>query len=207
MKRYDIIRHLIEKRGYKSYLEIGVLGNETYNSLPKLDVKHSVDPNGQAVFNMTSDEFFQHHCNQKYDIVFIDGLHLREQVARDIENSLTHLNEGGIIVVHDCLPSAEYEQLREGISGKPWTGDVWKAFAAIRAERSDLSMSVVDTDYGCGIIERLDDVKSRSCFDAKLLSSLTTIKPVDGNYTWQFFCQHRDELMGVITPEVFLGHW
>lgn len=205
MKRYDIIRHLIEKRGYKSYLEIGVLGNETYNSLPTLDVKHSVDPNGQAVFNMTSDEFFKSYCHRTYDIIFIDGLHLSEQVTKDIENSLTHLNEGGIIVCHDCLPSAEYEQLREGISGKPWTGDVWKAFANLKAERTDLVMSVIDTDYGCGIIERLDDVRPRSNFDARLLSSLVTIKPIDSNYTWDFFCKHRDNIMGVITVEQFLS--
>lgn len=191
MKRYDIIRHLIETRGYKSYLEIGVLGNETYNNLPTLDVKHSVDPNGQAIFNVTSDEFFEHYCKQSYDIIFIDGLHLAEQVERDIENSLTHLNEGGIIVVHDCLPTAEYEQLREGVSGKPWTGDVWKTFAALRANRSDLIMRVVDTDYGCGLIERgVDPVEYR---------------PIDGNYTWDFFCKHRNKVMGVITVEQFIG--
>jgi hypothetical protein len=193
MKRYDIIRHLIEQRGYKSYLEIGVLGNETYNSLPTLDVKHSVDPNGQAVFNVTSDEFFERHCNQSYDIIFIDGLHLAEQVQRDIENSLTHLNDGGIIVVHDCLPSAEYEQLREGVSGKPWTGDVWKAFAALRADRRDLIMRVVDTDYGCGLIERGVD----PCV-------LVELRPIDG-YTWDFFCKHRNKIMGVITVEQFIG--
>lgn len=191
MKRYDIIRHLIETRGYKSYLEIGVLGNETYNSLPPLDVKHSVDPNGQAVFNVTSDEFFERHCTQNYDIIFIDGLHLSEQVARDIENSLTHLNDGGIIVVHDCLPAHEWEQLREGISGKPWTGDVWKTFAHLRSTRSDLRLCVVDTDCGCGLIERG--------------SSMTYIP--DGYLDWNYFVRHRNSMMNVITPEEFLGRY
>jgi len=191
MKRYDIIAHLIEARDYKSYLEIGVLEQETFNSLPPLDVKHSVDPNGQAVFNTTSDDFFKNHCDQCYDLIFIDGLHLEEQVQRDMENSLTHLNEGGIIIVHDCLPSAEYEQLREGVSGKPWTGDVWKAFAKLRADRRDLIMRVVDTDYGCGLIERgVDPVEYHS---------------IDGDYTWDFFCKNRNKIMGVITPEQFIG--
>ena len=204
MMRYDIIRHLIEKRGYKSYLEIGVLGNETYNSLPTLDVKHSVDPNGQAVFDVTSDEFFASHCKQSYDIIFIDGLHLAEQAAKDIENSLTHLNEGGIIVVHDCLPGHEWEQLREGLSGKPWTGDVWKAFADIRHTRIALKMCVIDTDYGCGLIERdyepfVDSEWSRR-FHSRVL------KP-DSGWTWDFFWKYRDELMNVITVEEFLGRW
>jgi len=201
MKRYDIIRHLIEKRGYKTYLEIGVLGNETFNSLPSLEVKHSVDPNGQAVYNMTSDEFFANHCSQSYDIIFIDGLHLAEQVTKDIENSLTHLNKNGIIVVHDCLPMNEYEQFREGISGKPWTGDVWKAFAAMRFNHKDLRMCVVDTDYGCGLIEREKDYKPI----IGLQPELSGITPIDGQYTWEFFCNRRNQIMGVITVEQFIG--
>jgi hypothetical protein len=207
MMRFEIIAHLIRKRGYKKYLEIGVLGKETFDSLPPLEVKHSVDPNGQAIFNMTSDEFFSSHCNETYDIIFIDGLHLEEQVKKDIENSLTHLNKGGIIVVHDCLPSAEYEQLREWISGKPWTGDVWKAFATMRFERTDLMMYVVDTDYGCGLIERRADFMPLSDFDPVAVSHILGIKPLDGQYTWDFFVKHRSQIMGVITVEEFLGHW
>lgn len=196
MKRYEIIKHLIEKRGYKSYLEIGVLGNETYNSLPPLDVKHSVDPNGQAVFNVTSDEFFSSLCNQSYDLIFIDGLHLKEQVQKDIENSLTHLNKGGTIVVHDCLPAHEWEQFREGISGKPWTGDVWKEVAHLIHYRDskDLNIRVVDTDFGCGIIQKRDEgLESRG--DYTQLPELT----------WGYFVANRNRLMNVITVEEFLG--
>ena len=193
MKRYDIIRHLIDKRGYKSYLEIGVLGNETFNNVP-LDVKHGVDPNGCGTHSMTSDEFFANHCKQNYDIIFIDGLHLAEQVQKDIENSLTHLNNGGIIVVHDCLPSEEYEQRREGVSGKPWTGDVWKAFASMRARRADLMMCVVDTDYGCGLIQKTN-----------MSSGPISCLPINGKLTWDWFQKYRNELMNVITTEEFIG--
>lgn len=195
MKRYEIIKHLIEKRGYQSYLEIGVLGNETFNALPSLKIKHSVDPNGLATYNMPSDEFFEEFCHLKYDIVFIDGLHLAEQVARDIENSLTHLNEGGIIVVHDCLPAAEWEQFREGLSGKPWTGDVWKTFAAMRADRDDLMMCVVDTDCGCGLIEKKRYKQGLNTEAMKL------------ELTWDFFVANRNTMMGVITVEEFLGRY
>ena len=194
MQRYDIIRHLIEKRGYKSYLEIGVLGNETYNALPSLDVKHSVDPNGQAVFNMTSDEFFSSYCSQTYDIIFIDGLHLAEQVQRDIENSLTHLNEDGIIVCHDMLPTEEWHQFREGVDGKPWTGDCWRAFVNLKSTRLDLKMCVVDTDWGCGLIEKLVPGSWQTCLLAPYPEP-----------TWGQFLAHRDIMMNVITVEEFLG--
>lgn len=196
MQRYDIIKYLIEKHEYKSYLEIGVLGNETFNSLPPLQVKHSVDPNGQAMFSMPSDDFFAYYCTHSYDLIFIDGLHLAEQAQRDIENSLTHLNKNGIIVVHDCLPTEEWHQLRKGIDGKPWTGDVWKAFAAIRATRFDLKMQTVDTDWGCGLI-------------ARRTRELQCEGPVEiGQWDWPRFKQHRDIIMGVITVQEFLnGCW
>lgn len=189
MERFDIIKQLIRTHGFQSYLEIGVRGRETLNQID-LPVTHGVDPNGQGDFTMTSDEFFASHCPQSYDIIFIDGLHLWEQTRKDIENSLTYLNNGGIIVVHDCLPQQEWHQLRDGVPGKPWNGDVWKAFADLRSERADLTMYVVDTDWGCGVIAR----GSQELYQ----------RPDE--WTWEYFQQHRDELMNVITPETFLGH-
>lgn len=67
------------------------------------EIKHGVDPNVDTTYRMTSDEFFKNYIKQKYDIVFVDGLHLHEQVYRDIINSLNNLNENGVIVVHDCI--------------------------------------------------------------------------------------------------------
>jgi len=124
------------------------------------------------------------------DIIFVDGLHLREQVLKDVENALTHLNDGGTIVVHDCLPQEEWQQHRELIPGKPWNGDVWKAWAELRSSRADLSMYVVDTDWGCGVIRR----GSQYLF------------PAPDEWTWDFFQRHRNDLMNVVTVEEFLGY-
>lgn len=196
MQRYDIIKHLIRQYDFKSYLEIGVLGRETLNQID-VPVKHGVDPNGQGDFTMTSDEFFLKHCSQNYDIIFIDGLHLKEQVKKDIENALTHLNNNGIIIVHDCLPSCEEEQLREGISGRPWTGDVWKAFAELVLFSDDLDCCVVDTDHGCGIIKRSD----------KNFPSVRGSLDVPVRFNWSYFQHNRNALLNVITIEEFLhGH-
>jgi hypothetical protein len=192
MKRYEIIQKLIDKNKYKSYLEIGVLGNETFNSLRNLDIKDSVDPNGQAKYTMTSDVFFnENHCQNKYDIVFIDGLHLSEQVLRDIKNSLNVLNDGGIIVIHDCLPNYEWEQWREGISGRPWTGDVWKSMVELRYN-DDLDICVVDTDCGCGLIKK-----------QKNTNSLNIRKP-DKEMDWNFYLENRKTLLNVISVEDFI---
>ena len=42
----------------------------------------------------------------KFDVIFIDGLHLAEQVERDIENSLDFIKEDGYF--YDCNPPSEW---------------------------------------------------------------------------------------------------
>ena len=74
---------------------------------------------------MTSDEFFEQNVN-KFDFIFIDGLHTYEQVHVDIENSIKALNPGGWIAVHDlmlrnCSRSTCTKYFRVA-----WSGDVWK---------------------------------------------------------------------------------
>ena len=58
MKRNEIIQYLIDKKGYKSYLEIGVGGSNNFNKI-KCKHKDGVDPNGRGNFIMTSDLFFK----------------------------------------------------------------------------------------------------------------------------------------------------
>jgi hypothetical protein len=189
MKRYEIIQRFIDKYSYKSYLEIGVLGGEAFNAI-KINSKKSVDPAGNATFVMTSDLYFSKFIDHRYDIIFIDGLHLRHQVMRDILNSLNCLNYNGTIVMHDCLPTNESEQVPYELGGVPWTGDVWKAFAELRCIRSDLEMFVVNTDYGCGVIRKGQQ-------ELFIPPKHTDI------YTWDFFIKNRDRLMNIISVKDF----
>ena len=102
---------------------------------------------------MTSDEFFLQN-KIEYDLIFIDGLHEHKQVKRDIENALDILTPGGVVVVHDCNPRNEQEQVTPKLPGqKIWTGNGWKAFVELR-QRADLEMYVVDTNNGVGIIRK-----------------------------------------------------
>lgn len=154
MTRTKLINFLIKRYKYKTYLEIGVNtpAQPGYNfESVKVDLRHGVDPNVDTTFKMTSDEFFNEKINMKYDIIFIDGLHIFEQVYRDITNSLKWLNPNGTIVVHDCNPLTEITQRRERASNA-WHGDVWKSILKLRMENPDVSVYTVDTDEGCGII-------------------------------------------------------
>ena len=85
--------------------------------------------------------------------MFIDGLHHHEQVYRDVTNSLDGLSVSGTIVLHDCNPRNEEMQRVPRVQAE-WTGDCWKAIARMRATRPDLNVSVLDTDYGLGVVQR-----------------------------------------------------
>jgi hypothetical protein len=151
MNRTKIINLIAQKISAQNYLEIGVFDGQNLNSV-NIPNKTGVDPDkkSKATIFKTSDDFFLEN-DKKFDIIFIDGLHHADQVEKDINNSLNSLNEHGYIVCHDMLPTdknMEAVPRKQGI----WTGDCWKAWVKIRETRSDLSMFVIDTDYGCGII-------------------------------------------------------
>jgi hypothetical protein len=155
MTRTQIINHLIEKIDAKSYLEIGVREPEgNYNKIV-CENKIAVDPVplGTGIIALTSDAFFKQN-QETFDVIFIDGLHVAEQVERDIINSLAVLNPGGYIVCHDMNPTEELMQRVPIETMGAWTGDCWKAWVKLRSERKDLVMSVLDTDFGVGVITR-----------------------------------------------------
>ena len=51
-------------------------------------------------------------------------------------------------------PAQEEDQVREHTPGKTWNGDVWKSWVKLRKVRDDLNMYVINTDCGCGIIQK-----------------------------------------------------
>lgn len=151
MTRTEIINYLVDLYGYKTYLEIGVDNPNVNFNRVKARIKTGVDPNVNTTHKITSDQFFNAN-KQTFDIIFIDGLHHEDQVIRDIQNALNCLNPNGTIVVHDCNPTTEAMQQVPRIQGE-WTGDVWKAWLHFRKD-PNLSMCVLDTDYGVGIIRK-----------------------------------------------------
>jgi len=156
-RRTHIINYLIKNNSYERYLEIGVRNpNLNFNKI-KCKYKEGIDPNPDSCckYVMTSDEFFKTKAmNKTYDIVFIDGLHLCDQVLKDVKNSLEHLSDNGVIVLHDCNPIKKKHQEANRGTNKKWNGTVWKAFAILRMTMKDLDMYVVDVNQGCGVIKK-----------------------------------------------------
>src|SRR5439155_11970646 len=73
------------------------------------------------------------------------------QVERDLSHALACLAPNGTIVLHDLNPSTRQMQLVPR-TAREWTGDCWKAWVKVRAQRSDLAMFVIDADWGIGIV-------------------------------------------------------
>ena len=196
MKRYDIINTMIKKYNYVNYLEIGV--RDPSQCFDKIIAEHKdgVDPEplGNNVnYPITSDQFFELIKDEdiKYDIIFIDGLHLMEQVDKDIENSLKHLTDNGVIVMHDCNPPTEFYQ-RENyeVDGQfpPWNGTVWKSFAKLRLNNQDLDLCCVDCDWGIGIIRR----------------GVSSNPKLSGKLDFNFLNKNRKYLLNLISVNEFI---
>ena len=146
--RFEIINSIIEKKNYKSYLEIGCQADINFSKI-NISKKIGVDPNDGGTHRMTSDDFFDQN-KESFDLIFIDGLHEYEQVKKDIVNSIKHLNKEGIIILHDFLPSKIWHQTIPQ-THKSWNGDVWKALVECRT-RLDLDTYTCTADHGLGII-------------------------------------------------------
>ena len=151
--RWDLIEYLIKKNNYTNYLEIGCDQNQLFSKVI-IDNKIGVDPVSGGNIRKTSDDFFKEN-NDKFDIVFIDGLHTYEQVKKDILNSVNCLNVNGIILVHDCMPDSLGKQAVPRYKMQ-WNGDVWKAIVDLR-QTEDLDIYTCEMDQGIGIITKKKD--------------------------------------------------
>jgi len=200
MSRLQIIQKLIDKINAQSYLEIGLGEGDVFRSI-KCPTKYGVDPQYgnfeyekgtrceiKPTHQMSSDEFFKQN-KKTFDVIFIDGMHESEYIERDINNSLNALNDNGFVICHDMSPTSKNMQIVPRIQSE-WTGDCWKAWVKIRSTNPNINMFVVDTDYGCGVIQKGSQ---------KLLD-------VQGQeLTYENLDKNREEWLNLISIEEFLN--
>jgi predicted O-methyltransferase YrrM len=180
--RVQILQKIIDTKNYRSYLEIGTFKNEVFDRI-KCEKKIGVGPVMEGTIRKTSDDFFLNN-KDKFDIIFIDGLHEYHQVKKDIENSFNSLNKEGIISIHDCLPVNYYAQAVPRCVYE-WNEDVWKAFIEART-KENLDSFCFYADQGIGIIRKR---KNKN----KLLLNITDFSKIKYNY---FFYNYK-ELMNL----------
>lgn len=146
----------------KSYLEIGVRSGETLRRvIPHCGKVTGVDPASHdwsefqkyshvCLYQLSSDEYFQMHSNESFDMVFIDGRHEYDQVLRDVRTSLQRLRGNGVVIAHDMLPPSRH-----------WTdqtlcGDAYRVAIELRQDRS-LEVYTFPVRYGLTVIGKVGD--------------------------------------------------
>jgi len=206
-KRTDIINFLLEQFNRDThYLEIGVRRPKHNFSKIKSKTKYGVDPGiefskNPVDFKMTSDRFFSQldqekilHKNIRFDVIFIDGLHLAEQVDRDIANALRYLKDDGFIVLHDCNPPSEWHAREDFYYGLTpaeweWNGTTWKAFLKWRGDQT-LQSCCIDTDWGIGILSKKHPIGRK-----------TTLKNIF--FEFKTLDRNRDDFLNLMSFEHF----
>jgi len=168
--RVGVVQSELDRFVRPRYLEIGV-----YSGTVLLNVRATyrvgVDPQPKirrrqiavrpslwarlSIRKMTSDAFFA-ASEEHFHVAFIDGLHTYAQAVADTENALDLLAPDGVVLLHDCNPTSPDAAAPDPTSatGEGWCGDVWKAIVHLRATRPDLTVEVLDTDYGIGTVRR-----------------------------------------------------
>jgi len=183
--RREFVQNIIDFVHAKSYLEIGICTRYTFDNIVA-SYKISVDsnPGYNPTYAVTSDNFFKVN-KETFDVIFIDALHEREQVIRDINNSIQCLNPNGVIVTHDTLP-LEKCQIDSSLC---WSA--WEAFAHLRKTNSNIYMASVIIDgepVGVGVI----------------CHGYQEIFKADLPYTYENYELYRKEWMNVISEDELL---
>lgn len=152
--RIALVNLLLANKSSGRYLEIGCANNVLFDSVLAKH-KTGVDPEQGGTHRLTSDEFFRLHGTERYDVVFLDGLHTYEQTHTDVVNALRCVGKGGWIALHDMIPRDWLEEHIPRLSAS-WSGDVWKVAFELAAS-ADIDFKLLEIDHGVGVLHALKD--------------------------------------------------
>lgn len=145
-----------------------------------------------------------------YDIMLVDPYHGYGTSYRDIEAAFGLLEDGGVMVVHDCLPPSR-ELASPTFIPDHWCGETYRAYLNFVFDRVDVRYLTVDTDYGCGIIRKSSPKRAAGL--SRIVEALNYPPAVrwhrarrDVDAAWRVFAAHRRSLLRLVRPEVVLAN-
>lgn len=148
MTRDQVVQSILDLFADPEYLEIGVNKGETFGKI-NCHRKVAVDPNflfdkdiwaeemNNAEFHQVTSDIYFESCDEKFDLIYLDGLHTFEQTLRDFCNAISCLKPGGAILIDDTIPNSYHAampdlqrsfQIRRARNDKSgsWMGDVYR---------------------------------------------------------------------------------
>lgn len=171
-----------------SYLEIGVSRGTTFDEVesarkvavdPKFrfDVPDARERSPNATYHeVTSDVYFGDviDLSERFDVIYIDGLHTAEQTLRDFTNALNYVTPAGVIIIDDVVPSTYTASLREQRQSRQvrlatnaprgWMGDVYQLVFFIETFHQQLSYATIEENHGQLVVwpERRESAPDRT---------------------------------------------
>ena len=144
----------------------------------------------------------------RYDVILVDPFHEYETSYRDLCDAFDLIDDGGMLVVHDCLPPDDPTVVAPTFTHGAWWGVTYKAYLDFVGARSDLDYRTIDTDCGCGIIRK---VARRSRWwqvpghlrNALLWRQWRAIGD-DFERAFRFFNRHKRSLLRLTDPRAFV---
>jgi hypothetical protein len=147
-----------------------------------------------------------------YDLVFVDPFHTLECSMTDLEGAWRLLNVGGYLVVHDCNPT-DSALVSPSFQPGLWCGVTYQAYIDFLLRREAARYFTVDTDYGCGVVEKQPrtvrgrERRTRQDADAETRARLKRewmIVREDDERRYAFFDGNRARLLNLVTIEEFM---
>ena len=180
--RGRFFNQLIKQLNYSSYLELGVSTGkycwDVVECANKVGVDSNPDLNISGVICSTTDDYFNSlDSNTKFDLIFIDAFHEKNQVYKDFCNSLRYLNPGGVVVLHDIYPLN-----KENCNINTSNGNVYEFWIEL-VNNYELETAVVignpgDDEGTVGVYIPT----SKQNFDSNLIKEM--------NYTYEYFSEN-----------------
>lgn len=173
--RKKVIQTFLNFYSKPTYLEVGVSKGLTFHSVTA-HKKIAVDP--KFIFDVheakrlsgaehteyhevTSDHYFGNvaRADEKFHVIFLDGLHTFEQTLRDLINALNCIHADGIIIIDDVLPTSYHASLpdqRISVAVRShlkdndpsWMGDVYKLVFFVQSFFQQHSYATTSDNHG-----------------------------------------------------------
>lgn len=171
MLRADVIEGFLALHENPTYLEIGVDTGVTFHAL-HCGRKIAVDPHfkfrpgesSEAVVyhEVPSDDYFGNliRNGERFQVIYIDGLHTMEQTLRDLLNAIEYLADDGVIIIDDVVPSsfsaslpslADVEFVRTVMpteTDMSYMGDVYRVVFFVQTFMQSWSYATIAENHG-----------------------------------------------------------
>jgi hypothetical protein len=224
----DIFNLLGQKEGFDSYLELcttttggefGGIDTRVFQSVQRLLYNCPVDfDDGLPLTYRSPDMEIADQVialgeqGPKPDICLVDSFHYYDTSLRDLNAAYDALDDGGVLVVHDCLPDrAEIStpHFQEGA----WCGVSYKAYVDFVLDCETCDYVTLDCDFGCGVIVKNRQIRLGGLFAAKVPAKDRAVpdcvrqewEAVGVNYDAAFdlLHTHKNTLLRLVAPRRF----